>query len=98
MAEQVYLNSDYFSIQFKKEVRSYDGFLEILAKGAGMNELQLNRLQQQASDPHGSSPLGIGLLDVFRRLELHFKEGYPVEVDSLLGSGTLISIRLPILR
>ncbi|SET28145.1 sensor histidine kinase [Paenibacillus sp. NFR01] len=70
--------------------------------GHGMDELQLQRLQQSLIDGAAKENLketgkgGIGLLNLHRRLQHMFGERYGLEIASSPGEGTRVAIVLPI--
>ncbi|MDD9268810.1 sensor histidine kinase [Paenibacillus sp. GCM10023248] len=72
--------------------------MEIVIKdnGAGMDELQLQQLQQrlaQSSDTLGEAHIGIK--NVHDRIGFYFGEPYGLTVRSQAGEGTTVTIRLP---
>lgn len=70
--------------------------------GHGMDELQLQRLQQSLIDGAAKENLketgkgGIGLQNLHRRLQHMFGERYGLEIASSPGEGTRVAIVLPI--
>lgn len=71
--------------------------LTIRNSGTGMDGAQLETVRQRlrTHNPHSRH---IGLSNVHRRVQLLFGESYGVEVDSALGTGTTVTIRLPAQR
>ncbi|OCT11813.1 hypothetical protein A8709_28505 [Paenibacillus pectinilyticus] len=71
--------------------------IEILDNGMGMSEEQLQRLRSTEEDQRESNHTGIGLINVFQRLNLYFGEHYSWDIDSKAGKGTLVRLHLPVL-
>ncbi|WP_438449198.1 sensor histidine kinase [Gorillibacterium sp. sgz5001074] len=82
-------------------IRGYmDGdhmYIDILDNGAGMAEEQWLELKRIVEGSQGNGHFGIGLVNVFRRLNLYFNDRYAWRIDSRPGRGTLVQLRLPVL-
>ncbi|WMT43421.1 histidine kinase [Paenibacillus sp. D2_2] len=62
--------------------------------GIGIRQEQLHQLlQQEWSDKETMNSIGIG--NVSRRLKLHYGEKYGVTMESTVGEGTSVCIRIP---
>lgn len=82
----------------------------IMDNGKGMDAEALEKLrsrvqetdnpaQQLQSSHNGSEKAhGIGLVNVNRRIKLKYGSEYGLQIDSSLGEGTTVSIRLPVLK
>ncbi|NOU76824.1 HAMP domain-containing protein [Paenibacillus sp. LMG 31458] len=70
--------------------RSRDGYIEITVEdnGVGMTE-------EKAREVLSRESRGYGLKNVNDRLKLFFGEGYGISIESVLGKGTVMTIRLP---
>ncbi|WP_341277731.1 sensor histidine kinase [Paenibacillus sp. FSL H8-0537] len=66
--------------------------------GCGMDEGQLLQVRNalSAAEPPGPSGRGIGLRNVHERLKLRFGASYGLTIDSELGKGTRVTIRMPL--
>lgn len=79
--------------------RGADGFVEIAVRdnGVGMDAAQLRalraRLRDAREDPEGDG--GIGLTNVARRLHVFYRGQAELNVDSELGQGTRVMLRIP---
>ncbi|WP_241242769.1 sensor histidine kinase [Paenibacillus whitsoniae] len=78
------------------------GFTMIVKdNGKGISEERLQQLQAALMDPHFPEKTGnevsggFGLHNVHRRLRLYYGESYGVQVESIDGEGTVVTIRLP---
>lgn len=68
--------------------------LDVEDNGAGMGSETLTHIRRLLSENiKGPS---FGLLNVHRRLQLHYGDSYGVEIDSELGKGTRVRITLPV--
>ena len=70
--------------------------LSVNDNGSGLSPetLQLIRSQLEELTPVRS----IGLLNVHKRLRLHFGEAYGLMIDSVLGLGTTVQVSFPVIR
>ena len=62
--------------------------------GCGMSEEKLNELRLSFAAEKGSSS-HIGLFNVNQRIKLMYGESYGISVESTLGKGTTVKIKLP---
>ncbi len=67
--------------------------LEVWDSGAGMSEPQLEQVREALSG--SGRGRGYGLSNVHRRLQLHYGEEYGLEIESKLGEGTRVRVKLP---
>lgn len=70
-----------------------DVFIEVYDNGAGMSSSQLGTLKEELA--LGCKDQGIGLCNVHRRLRLHYGPAYGLEINSVLGEGTRVWVKLP---
>lgn len=52
-------------------------------------------IEREASAPEDGSGFGIGLMNVNRRIRLHFGMEYGIRIDSREGEGTQVKVRIP---
>lgn len=83
------------SITIKGETIDGDIFLSISDNGKGMNAEQLELLTYRLSGQKAICK-GIALSNVHQRLLLNFGEPYGLRMESEVGSGTTIVIRIPL--
>lgn len=70
--------------------------IEISDNGKGMTEeTRLSVLHLKGEVESGSST-GLGMQNVFRRLQLFYGKEGMVEINSNIGRGTTITIRIPV--
>jgi two-component system sensor histidine kinase YesM len=71
-----------------------DGLLRIVTtdNGSGMEPDQIDHILSAASD---EERMPIGLRSVIRRIELLYGKPYGLEIESVPGGGTTITLRLP---
>ncbi|OAB32066.1 hypothetical protein PMSD_18175 [Paenibacillus macquariensis subsp. defensor] len=70
--------------------------IKIKDNGAGMDETQITGLRERLMDT--SDTLGeahIGIKNVHDRIRYYFGDQYGIEVESSLGAGTTVTIRIP---
>jgi len=92
------------------ELKEEQGELAIIAKrighklqfivrddGCGMEPSRIAELQSDTYQPSSEGGTGIGLMNVRRRLYLHFGSGASLTIDSEIGQGTVVQIEIPIL-
>ena len=73
--------------------------ISISDDGAGMDEAQLTHLrrelQREDAAPATDSGLGIGILNIQRRIRLAYGTGYGILVESRPGEGSTFTLHLP---
>lgn len=70
--------------------------LEVQDNGTGMDEEELGRLRKYIEDESEESH-SIGLKNVNKRIRLYYGDEFGIRIDSVAGTGTTMSIRLPYL-
>lgn len=77
-----------------------DGLLVICVEdnGTGMDAEEMNRLLEKNDPKRVETGVSIGILNVNARLKRVFGEEYGILIDSRIGEGTKVSIRVPILE
>jgi two-component system sensor histidine kinase YesM len=94
------------------EKRSGPGRLEVAAEaagdellvtvrddGAGMTEEQLHELWLRLAQPSDTLDAAhIGIKNVHDRIQFYFGDKYGVEVDSVHGEGTTVTLRVPAVK
>lgn len=66
----------------------------IIDNGMGMDGKQLDGINADLEDKRETSN-GIGLSNVNMRLKLYYGENYGIQVESRLGEGTQVTVRMP---
>ena len=90
---------EYHRIQIRAEETDTAFIVSVVDNGFGMSESSLLELQSrlvtkrltEVKDGKG----GIGVLNVHRRIQLVFGEQYGLEIESVLGEGTVIRMVMP---
>jgi len=74
--------------------------LSVEDNGAGMSEEQLSKLSTPQDEPRYSSQrIGrYAIYNVNERLTLKYGEGYSLDIQSEIGCGTKVTIRIPVLE
>ncbi|MGG1555858.1 sensor histidine kinase [Paenibacillus ferrarius] len=102
----VYHGLERMDAEGQLSVRGYidvngDVCFQVADTGRGLDPDELERLREKlnmdyaervSSRPDGTS---IGLSNIHNRIKLLFGEGYGVEIDSQLGRGTTVSVKIP---
>ena len=83
-------------IQLLISQREEELLCEVVDNGDGMEIESRSNLPKSKGKRHFFS--GIGILNVQERIQLLYGEKYGIEVDSILGKGTRIRIRLPVIK
>ncbi|RIX52377.1 sensor histidine kinase [Paenibacillus nanensis] len=75
-----------------------DRHMEIIVtdNGVGMEPQRLNQLRSALRSKDRAANQHIGIKNVNDRIRLHYGEGYGIEINSWLGSGTVVRLLLPI--
>jgi two-component system sensor histidine kinase YesM len=61
-----------------------------------LQEIQVHLAQFSTIAKTGENPkIGIGLVNVNRRIKLHYGQNYGLEIKSTLDVGTEVTIRIP---
>ena len=77
-----------------------DGLLVICIEdnGTGMDAEEMNQLLEKNDPKRVETGVSIGILNVNARLKRVFGEAYGILIDSRIGEGTKVFIRVPILK
>ncbi len=70
-----------------------DIVIKIIDNGIGMSKAQLDRIFDTHKVNYKSS--GIGVYNVQRRLQIHYGNGYGLEIESRQDEGTIVTITIP---
>lgn len=70
--------------------------LSVHDDGLGIESTQLEQLREYLANPSASSLSGIGLLNVYQRIQLHYGDNYGLWIHSTAEQGTTIMMRMPI--
>ncbi len=84
-------------ILIKVEVNDYL-WVEISDNGCGMNEEELERARRYLNDFDNIDRTHIGIANVNQRIKLSYGNNYGVTIESTLGQGTRVIIKLPIIE
>ncbi|MCD7744480.1 MAG: sensor histidine kinase [Lachnospiraceae bacterium] len=77
-------------------------YLNVQDNGQGMSEDTLRGLREKLDQDASFTELGhrtkqtIGLKNIHSRIELYYGKGYGLQLESILGEGTTITIRIPV--
>lgn len=76
--------------------RYHHGMIEILIEdnGRGITPEKLNEIQEELRDTTQIDSESIGIKNVYQRLKGHFMEKSEIKIESEVGKGTLIIIRI----
>lgn len=83
-------------IQIRVEVRSHL-WITVEDNGCGMNEEKLEEVRRTLNDFDNLDRTHIGICNVNQRIRIRYGENYGVTIDSRAGSGTTVTIKLPLL-
>jgi len=77
-------------------VSGQDLLIKVWDNGVGIDEEQLQHLQNRLIEPsHTMLEEHIGLKNVHDQIRYYFGEPYGIEIDSVVGEGTTVTIRIP---
>lgn len=89
-------------IRITAKIEDDDNFLIVVEdNGKGITEERLQQLRKDLMEPQTPKETGnevsggFGLHNVHRRIRLYYGEAYGVQIDSMAGEGTIVSIRIP---
>ncbi|MDF2652847.1 MAG: sensor histidine kinase [Paenibacillus sp.] len=89
-------------VQITARIEDTDTFVIVVEdNGKGISEERLHQLRNDLMEPHTPKETGnevsggFGLHNVHRRIRLYYGESYGVQVDSIEGEGTIVTIRIP---
>lgn len=83
-------------IKFKADVK--DGYLTAVVEdcGGGIDSKKLEELKFLLSNVDGKNTRGcVGLTNVYRRLKLYYGKDFTFDIESTLGVGTKVTVRIP---
>ncbi|BCN32193.1 sensor histidine kinase [Anaeromicropila herbilytica] len=86
------------NIYIKGIVKKEEFIIEVTDQGKGMTDEELGLLHRRIEEDietSGGSGNGIGLKNVQDRIRIHFGEQYGIDISSMLGCYTKVSIRIP---
>lgn len=72
-----------------------DVLIEVIDNGVGMEEETLNEIRTALDTATVSDKVGIGIVNVHKRLMYFFGKSYGIDISSTLQKGTRIEIRIP---
>ncbi|GAA0291805.1 sensor histidine kinase YesM [Gracilibacillus halotolerans] len=72
-----------------------DIIIEVRDNGVGISDEQQKRLFQGDNQEHVGHVTGIGLSNVYKRLQLFYQRDDVLEIDSTIGEGTTIRLKIP---
>lgn len=67
--------------------------LSVRDDGAGITEERLQAIKRSMTDPQ--QQVGYGLCSVHERIKLYFGEPYGIQIESVNGLGTVVTVELP---
>lgn len=67
--------------------------LSVRDDGAGITEERLQAIKRSMNDPE--QQVGYGLCSVHERIKLYFGETYGIQIESVNGLGTVVTVELP---
>lgn len=70
-------------------------YFEVKDNGVGMETEELEKLREDISRPCKETEKGFGLANVNERIRMNFGAQYGMQIDSVKGQGTCVSITLP---
>lgn len=78
-------------------ISQFDGVLTAIVEddGAGMDTQRLSQVLENLSGEQSNGP-SIGLNNVHQRIRLYYGESYGLKIESALGQGTRVTLRLPV--
>ena len=79
------------------QIASADATLLITIKdnGQGMTNEELDALRDRIRNHPSSDTHSIGLYNIKQRISLFYGEGYYMEIDSAIGAGTTVRLKIP---
>ena len=79
------------------QIASADATLLITIKdnGQGMTNEELDALRDRIRNHPSSDTHSIGLYNINQRISLFYGEGYYMEIDSAIGAGTTVRLKIP---
>jgi two-component system, sensor histidine kinase YesM len=84
-----------------------NNYLELIISdnGKGMDKLTLEQLRKKVFQPNSNDYVksnqsfnGIGVQNVYQRMNLIYGEAFQLRIDSIKGEGTTLSFQIPVIR
>lgn len=73
--------------------------LRVEDNGLGIDEKKLALIKEdKLEENHKSSGSGIGIMNINQRLKMTFGEAYGLSIDSEIGVGTCVSVKIPFVK
>lgn len=94
LKEQTDIDIKIFIMDCTDENRESDIMVEIKDNGTGMSKDQLSNLVTRIYDKTYENDRHVGLRNINQRLMHYFGENYGIHMDSVLGSGTTVTLYL----
>ena len=69
--------------------------ITIKDNGQGMTNEELDALRDRIRNHPSSDTHSIGLYNINQRISLFYGEGYYMEIDSAIGAGTTVRLKIP---
>lgn len=85
-------------IEVKSAIESNDLLIFVVDNGVGMTPDTIRKVLDIDNRTDPSTPHSIGLQNVIKRIKTLFGDKYGIEIQSELGEGTQITVRLPAMR
>ena len=82
-------------IEIKGRKQGSDIFIEVNDNGVGMDEVILAEIRNALNNAAASDRIGIGIVNVHKRLMYYFGKSYGISIFSAPEKGTRIEIRIP---
>ncbi|NQX62662.1 cache domain-containing sensor histidine kinase [Paenibacillus qinlingensis] len=83
-------------LEVSSDISGDDLLIQIKDNGVGMDEIKLGQLRNRLAQPSDTlDETHIGIKNVHDRIVFYFGDSYGVEVESQLGEGTIVRIRIP---
>ncbi len=70
-------------------------FFHVIDNGIGMDEQELTALRKEIEMPGSKQSSGFGLANVNKRIKLNYGNMYGLDIQSIKGKGTDITIKIP---
>ena len=78
-------------VSIKVYEKNNDIIFEIIDNGIGMNKKRINEVFQEDIE----KKKGYGIKNVHERIKLYFGDQYGLSIDSKIGKGTIVKIKIP---
>ena len=97
-------NSLYHGIKYKRakgkitvtgELKNDKIYIYVRDNGVGMEPEELEKLRREIQRPCKETEKGFGLANVNERIRMNFSKEYGMQIDSVKGEGTLVTVVIP---